>query len=196
MEIIQLETNNDDEGILEDDDLSQYEVQEDGKGLSLTDKTKALADITVSAIKDSRAFSDVFDNPVPISCYGNSEFERLGKPEYIIFRANDAVNGRRVVVKCTNPIFTTVQADGGRACETALEWEEAAIRLLDGKKRCVVLNSGVQSVPIQCHVGGDIIRDRVTFLSTMFLPFDVKKCFSTRTGWGKGRALSRPAPCV
>ncbi len=118
----------DGEIILNDGDLSQYEISEDGMELSLSEKTRALAEITVDAIKNSSAFSEFFDNISLISCYGKSGLANKGKESYIIFRANDAVSGRRVVVKCTNPAFTSAQSDGGRALENALEWEESAIR--------------------------------------------------------------------
>lgn len=179
----------DGEIILNDGDLSQYEISEDGMELSLSEKTRALAEITVSAIKNTSAFSEFFYNISLISCYGKSGLANNGKESYIIFRANDAVSGRRVVVKCTNPAFTSAQSDGGRALENALEWEESAIRLLGGKKRCVVLNDGVKSAQVQCCLNGETVRDRVTFLSTIFLPFDVKRCFFDKNRTGERKSL-------
>lgn len=179
----------DDDTCLDDGDLSRYEIAEDSQELSLPEKVGSLTDLTVDAIKNAPAFSDFFDNISLVSCYGKGDFGNKGKAAYIVFRANDAVSGRRVVVKCTNPIFTSRHEDGGRALENALEWEEAAIRLLGGKKRCVVLNGGVKSTQIQCDVDGKTFRDRVTFLSTIFLPFDVKKCFFDKGRLGERKSL-------
>ena len=152
------------EPYLKEGELSLYE--EDLP--SLEERIALLKQITLDAVRECEPFADLFENPVAVSG---------ADAPYIVFRANDAVTGRRLAVKCTNPIFTSQMADGGRGSENALEWEESAIKLLAGKKRCVRLHDSFTTGRVSCTIGGERINDRISFISTLWLPVDVKRCF-------------------
>ncbi len=124
--------------------------------------------ITIEAIKNCGQFSNLFENPVVVSEHASP---------YIVFRANDSVMGLRVAVKCTNPVYTSLMPDGGRGSEDALAWEEAAVRLLASKTRCVKLHTPFSVARITCRVGGEQVNDRISFLATIWLPLDIKRCF-------------------
>lgn len=163
------------ESLLPEESLASYKSPDEDE-VSPYDKIKSL---TVQSVLKSPALCELFDDLEPLSYLGkqNEDGFECSSP-FIIIKAHDAVSGKRVCIKCTNPLKIALASDGGREITRSIEWEEDVTKALSGKKHLPVLNSAMQNVSVSCSMeNGEVVRDRIQFFSTEFLPYDIKKAF-------------------
>ena len=85
--------------------------------------------ITLNAITGASTFTDLFEDARCISrIYDNNEEDR---GLYYVFRAHDAVTGRNIAVKATNPLFCEAEPK----LKECIKWESAVLQKLKGSRR-------------------------------------------------------------
>ena len=85
--------------------------------------------ITLNAITGASIFTDLFEDARCISrIYDNNEEDR---GLYYVFRAHDAVTGRNIAVKATNPLFCEAEPK----LKECIKWESAVLQKLKGSRR-------------------------------------------------------------
>lgn len=96
----------------------------------LSEKSFATAEtLTLNAITGASTFTDLFEDARCISRIYDNDEEYRGL--YYIFRAHDAVTGRNIAVKATNPSLCQQH----QHLEYCLKWESKVLQILKGKHR-------------------------------------------------------------
>lgn len=143
-------------------------------GPSLEEMYKEAETLTLQAICASPVFKDLFDDAECISrIYGDSKNEKEQKGVYFVFRAHDAVTGRNIAVKATNPAFNEEHPH----LQKCLEWESAVLTHLKGKERIQQISVPLKTTQIVLDAGSEKFHEEVFFFSSEYLGVDVKKSF-------------------
>lgn len=148
----------------------------------LEEMYKAAETLTLQAICASSVFQDLFDDAECISrIYGDENPSEKDKNEpkgvYFVFRAHDAVTGRNIAIKATNPAFSEEHPH----LQKCLEWESAVLTHLKGKDRIQQISVPLKTTQIVLDAGDEKFREEVSFFSSEYLGVDVKKSFFDQT---------------
>lgn len=128
--------------------------------------------LTLRSISTAPDFADLFEDAKCITrLYDNTEDEE--RSVYYLFHAHDAITGRNIVIKSTNPAF----ADEHTHLNNSLVWESAILNRLKGKNRIQQLASPLKTMHIPFNCDGKTYIVPVSFFSSIFLPVDVRKSF-------------------
>jgi hypothetical protein len=108
--------------------------------------------LTLQAISSAPAFTDFFEDAKCLTrLYDNtSDDERKGF--FYLFRAHDAVTGRNIAVKTTNPAF----CEEHQQLNDYLKWESAVLSRLKGKNRIQQICTPLKSIQVPVSCDGDI----------------------------------------
>ena len=108
----------------------------------------AAENLTLTAITTASEFTDLFENARCISrIYSGKEDDVAGL--YYIFRAHDAVTGRNIAVKTTNPALCEEHPQ----LEECLKWENAVLQRFKGKHRLQQICSPLRTM--QANIQSD-----------------------------------------
>ena len=94
------------------------------------------------------------------------------KSAYYLFRAHDAISGRNIFIKATNPAYEEDEAH-----KKSLEWEANLLAHLKNKSRFQNLTTPLKTVKVSLVAGGENYIVPVSFFATVFLKLDIKKSF-------------------
>lgn len=144
----------------------------------LEEMYKEAETLTLQAICASPVFQDLFDDAECISrIYGGDKNDKEQKGVYFVFRAHDAVTGRNIAVKATNPALSGEHPH----LQKCLEWESAVLTHLKGKDRIQQISVPLKTAQIVLDAGDEKFREKVSFFSSEYLGVDVKKSFFDQT---------------
>lgn len=138
----------------------------------LPEKSFATAEtLTLNAITSASDFTDLFENARCISrIYGNNE-ENPGL--YYIFHAHDAVTGRNIAVKATNPSLCQQH----QHLEYCLKWESKVLQILKGKHRMQQILTPYKTMQTNIQLEGKSYIVPISFFSSIYMDIDVRKSF-------------------
>lgn len=128
--------------------------------------------LTIQAIVSALLDTDLFEDAVCMSRMFDGKNEN-DKSTYFIFRSHDAVTGRKLAVKVTNPIFSEEYPKLAKC----LEWESAALQKLKGKKRIQQIATPLKNAEAEINADGELFKVPVSFFSSIYLDVDVRKSF-------------------
>lgn len=94
------------------------------------------------------------------------------KSAYYLFRAHDAISGRNIFIKATNPAYEEDETH-----EKSLEWEAKLLEHLKNKSRFQNLTTPLKKVKVSLVADGENYIVPVSFFATGFLKLDIKKSF-------------------
>ena len=128
--------------------------------------------LTLQAISTTPDFTDLFEDAQCMSrLYDNTNDEECGL--YYLFRAHDAVTGRNIAIKTTNPAFCEAHPH----LNECLVWESAVLNRLKGKNRIQQISTPLKTMQISVNCEGKSFIVPVSFFASIFLPIDVRKSF-------------------
>lgn len=129
----------------------------------LPEKSFATAEtLTLNAITSASDFTDLFEDARCISrIYGNNE-ENPGL--YYIFHAHDAVTGRNIAIKATNPLLYEAE----RKLEDCLKWESKVLQILKGKHRMQQILTPCKTMQTNIQLEGKNYIVPVSFFSSIY----------------------------
>lgn len=138
----------------------------------LPEKSFAMAEtLTLNAITSASDFTDLFEDARCISrIYGKNE-EDCGL--YYIFHAHDAVIGRNIAVKATNPSLCQQHPH----LEDCLKWESKVLQKLKGKHRMQQILTPCKTLQTNIQLEGKSYIVPVSFFSSIYMDIDVRKSF-------------------
>lgn len=138
----------------------------------IPEKSFATAEtLTLNAITSASDFTDLFEDARCISrIYGNNE-ENPGL--YYIFHAHDAVTGRNIAVKATNPSLCQLH----QHLEYCLKWESKVLQILKGKHRIQQILTPYKTIQTNIQLEGKSYIVPVSFFSSIYMDIDVRKSF-------------------
>ena len=132
----------------------------------------AAENLTLTAITTASEFTDLFENARCISrIYSGKEDDVAGL--YYIFRAHDAVTGRNIAVKTTNPALCEEHPQ----LEECLKWENAVLQRFKGKHRLQQICSPLRTMQANIQSDEKTFIVPISFFSSIYLSVDVRKSF-------------------
>ena len=144
------------------DEPYQLEFDFEGYDTELLSKDSfAMAEtITLNAITGASTFTDLFEDARCISrIYDNNEEDR---GLYYVFRAHDAVTGRNIAVKATNPLFCEAEPK----LKECIKWESAVLQKLKGSRRLQQIFTPLKTMQVDIQLEEKNYIFPVSFLYT------------------------------
>ena len=127
--------------------------------------------ITLNAITGASTFTDLFEDARCISrIYDNNEEDR---GLYYVFRAHDAVTGRNIAVKTTNPLFCEAEPK----LKECIKWESAVLQKLKGSRRLQQIFTPLKTMQVDIQLEEKNYIFSVFFFSSIYMDIDVRKSF-------------------
>lgn len=127
--------------------------------------------ITLNAITGASTFTDLFEDARCISrIYDNNEEDR---GLYYVFRAHDAVTGRNIAVKATNPLLCEEEPN----LKECINWESAVLQKLKGSHRLQQILMPLKTMQADIQLEGKNYIFLVSFFSSIYMDIDVRKSF-------------------
>ena len=127
--------------------------------------------ITLNAITGASTFTDLFEDARCISrIYDNNEEDR---GLYYVFRAHDAVTGRNMAVKATNPLLCEVEPK----LKECIKWESAVLQKLKGSHRLQQIFTPLKTMQVDIQLEEKNYIFPVSFFSSIYMDIDVRKSF-------------------
>ena len=127
--------------------------------------------ITLNAITGASTFTDLFEDARCISrIYDNNEEDR---GLYYVFRAHDAVTGRNIAVKTTNPLFCEAEPK----LKECIKWENAVLQKLKGSRRLQQIFTPLKTMQVDIQLEEKNYIFPVSFFSSIYMDIDVRKSF-------------------
>ena len=127
--------------------------------------------ITLNAITGASIFTDLFEDARCISrIYDNNEEDR---GLYYVFRAHDAVTGRNIAVKATNPLFCEAEPK----LKECIKWESAVLQKLKGSRRLQQIFTPLKTMQVDIKQEEKNYIFSVSFFSSIYMDIDVRKSF-------------------
>lgn len=127
--------------------------------------------ITLNAITGASTFTDLFEDARCISrIYDNNEKDR---GLYYVFRAHDAVTGRNIAVKTTNPLFCEAEPK----LKECIKWESAVLQKLKGSRRLQQIFTPLKTMQVDIQLEEKNYIFSVSFFSSIYMDIDVRKSF-------------------
>ena len=127
--------------------------------------------ITLNAITGASTFTDLFEDARCISrIYDNNEEDR---GLYYVFRAHDAVTGRNIAVKATNPLLCEVEPK----LKECIKWESAVLQKLKGSRRLQQIFTPLKTMQVDIQLEEKNYIFSVSFFSSIYMDIDVRKSF-------------------
>ena len=131
--------------------------------------------ITLNAITGASTFTDLFEDARCISrIYDNNEEDR---GLYYVFRAHDAVTGRNIAVKATNPLFCETEPK----LKECIKWESAVLQKLKGSHRLQQIFTPLKTMQVDIQLEEKNYIFPVSFFSSIYMDIDVRKSFFDET---------------
>lgn len=162
---------------IKEDELHRLEFNFEGYDEEpLPEKSFATAEtLTLNAITSTSDFTDLFEDARCISrIYSNNE-ENPGL--YYIFHAHDAVTGRTIAVKATNPSL----CEEHPRLTDCLTWESEVLQRFKGKHRLQQISTPLKTMQTDIQSDGKSYIVPVSFFSSIYLGIDVRKSFFDET---------------
>ena len=152
-----------------------YQLEFDFEGYDtelLPEDSFAMAEtITLNAITGASTFTDLFEDARCISrIYDNNEEDR---GLYYVFRAHDAVTGRNIAVKATNPLLCEEEPK----LKECINWESAVLQKLKGSHRLQQILMPLKTMLADIQLEGKNYIFLVSFFSSIYMDIDVRKSF-------------------
>ena len=152
-----------------------YQLEFDFEGYDtelLPEDSFAMAEtITLNAITGASTFTDLFEDARCISrIYDNNEEDR---GLYYVFRAHDAVTGRNIAVKTTNPLFCEAEPK----LKECIKWESAVLQKLKGSRRLQQIFTPLKTMQVDIQQEEKNYIFSVSFFSSIYMDIDVRKSF-------------------
>ena len=127
--------------------------------------------ITLNAITGASTFTDLFEDARCISrIYDNNEEDR---GLYYVFRAHDAVTGRNIAVKATNPLLCEEEPK----LKECINWESAVLQKLKGSRRLQQIFTPLKTMQVDIQLEEKNYIFSVFFFSSIYMDIDVRKSF-------------------
>lgn len=155
------------------DEPYQLEFDFEGYDTELLSKDSfAMAEtITLNAITGASTFTDLFEDARCISrIYDNNEEDR---GLYYVFRAHDAVTGRNIAVKTTNPLFCEAEPK----LKECIKWESAVLQKLKGSRRLQQIFTPLKTMQVDIQLEEKNYIFSVSFFSSIYMDIDIRKSF-------------------
>lgn len=155
------------------DEAHQLEFDFEGYDTELLpeDSFATAETITLNAITGARTFTDLFEDARCISrIYDNNEEDR---GLYYVFRAHDAVTGRNIAVKATNPLLCEEEPK----LKECINWESAVLQKLKGRHRLQQILMPLKTMQTDIQLEGKNYIFLVSFFSSIYMDIDVRKSF-------------------
>lgn len=155
------------------DEAHQLEFDFEGYDTELLpeDSFATAETITLNAITGARTFTDLFEDARCISrIYDNNEEDR---GLYYVFRAHDAVTGRNIAVKATNPLLCEEEPK----LKECINWESAVLQKLKGSHRLQQILMPLKTMQTDIQLEGKNYIFLVSFFSSIYMDIDVRKSF-------------------
>lgn len=155
------------------DEPYQLEFDFEGYDTELLSKDSfAMAEtITLNAITGASTFTDLFEDARCISrIYDNNEEDR---GLYYVFRAHDAVTGRNIAVKTTNPLFCEAEPK----LKECIKWESAVLQKLKGSRRLQQIFTPLKTMQVDIQQEEKNYIFSVSFFSSIYMDIDIRKSF-------------------
>ena len=131
--------------------------------------------ITLNAITGASTFTDLFEDARCISrIYDNNEEDR---GLYYVFRAHDAVTGRNMAVKATNPLLCEAEPK----LKECIKWESAVLQKLKGSHRLQQIFTPLKTMQVDIQLEEKNYIFPVSFFSSIYMDIDVRKSFFDET---------------
>lgn len=128
--------------------------------------------LTLQAISSAPDFTNLFEDAKCITrLYDNTKDEE--RSVYYLFHAHDAVTGRNIVIKSTNPSFFEEHPH----LNECLIWESAVLNRLKGKNRIQQISTPLMTMQISVTCDEKSFIVPVSLFASIFLPVDVRKSF-------------------
>lgn len=129
--------------------------------------------LTLQAISSAPAFTDFIEDAKCLTRLYDNTSDDESKGFFYLFRAHDAVTGRTIAVKTTNPTFCEEHPQ----LNDYLKWESAVLSRLKGKNRIQQICTPLKSMQVPVNCDGKSYMIPVSFFSSIYLPVDVRKSF-------------------
>ena len=129
--------------------------------------------LTLQAISSAPAFTDFFEDAKCLTRLYDNTSDDESKGFFYLFRAHDAVTGRNIAVKTTNPAFCEEHPQ----LNDYLKWESAVLSRLKGKNRIQQICNHLKSIQVPVSCDGKSFMVSVSFFSSIYLPVDIRKSF-------------------
>ena len=129
--------------------------------------------LTLQAISSAPAFTDFFEDAKCLTRLYDNTSDDESKGFFYLFRAHDAVTGRNIAVKTTNPAFCEEHPQ----LNDYLKWESAVLSRLKGKNRIQQICTPLKSIQVPVSCDGKSFMVLVSFFSSIYLPVDIRKSF-------------------
>lgn len=155
------------------DEAHQLEFDFEGYDTELLpeDSFATAETITLNAITGASTFTDLFEDARCISrIYDNNEEDR---GLYYVFRAHDAVTGRNIAVKATNPLLCEEEPK----LKECIKWESAVLQKLKGSRRLQQIFSPLKTMQVDIQLEEKNYIFSVSFFSSIYMDIDVRKSF-------------------
>lgn len=133
--------------------------------------------LVLDAICAAQDFTDLFENAECMTkVYDNGK--GTDKGVYYLFRAHDAITGRLIAVKTTNPALCHASPQ----LEECIKWESKILERLKSKKRMQQILTPLRTMQIALKGGNETFHEQISFFSSIYLGVDVRKNFFDATG--------------
>jgi serine/threonine protein kinase len=123
----------------------------------------------IDALLSNSELCDRFDNMTCINVRPDDETGELLQQgaTSIVFKANDATDGRRIAVKICDTTRNRARAN------RMLEWESGILNLIKGRKHCPELRTPFRELKVRTSSGDEA----TSYFSTIYYRTDVRRLF-------------------